>query len=232
MNLSCRRVLAGVFAVVGLSACQPSLKSGLPTGPAAYQSIGATQAAVPSGPYLLRSGDHLAVSVYQEADLTQPDVPIDEAGMISLPLVGEVHAAGRTVAAVAAEVQTAYARHYLRDPKVNVMLRQASQRLYSVEGQVVRPGQFAFEPGTTLLSAVASAGSPSNDAKLDEVLVFRMVDGQRLGGRFNLTDIRAGRAPDPQIMAGDVIVVGFSSVRGAYRDILQAIPIIGLFTKF
>jgi len=59
--------------------------------------------------------------------------------------------------------------------------------------------------------------------------VFRTVDGQRLGGRFDLTEIRAGRMPDPQLVPGDVVVVGFSSLRGIYRDILQLAPLVGTF---
>ena len=77
--------------------------------------------------------------------------------------------------------------------------------------------------------------SPSDiwkfDAKLDEVLVFRTVNGERLGGRFDLTEIRSGRMPDPLIFPGDVVVVGFSSLRGIYRDILQVTPLIGTFAS-
>jgi len=61
------------------------------------------------------------------------------------------------------------------------------------------------------------------------VLVFRPVDGQRMGGRFDLTDVRAGRSADPRLMAGDVVVVGLSSTRSIYRDILQAAPLLGIF---
>jgi polysaccharide export outer membrane protein len=233
LNLSFRGLLAALLGALALAACQPSLKSELPIGPAAYQSINATtQPAAQTGPYLLRPGDRISVSVYQEQELNQPEITIDEAGMISLPLVGEVKAAGRSTGDLAAQIQQAYGQRYLRDPQVNVALKEARARTYSVEGEVAKPGQFVFEPGNTLLTAVAVAGSPLREAKLDEVLVFRNVNGQRMGGRFDLTAIRAGREPDPQILPGDVIVVGFSSLRGAYRDILQAAPLLGLFTVF
>ena len=222
-----------IAALLGLCACQPTLHSQLPSGASAYTTIGATaQAVPPSGPYLLRPGDHIAVSVYQEQDLTEGDVPIDETGMISLPLIGEMRVAGRSVGEVSADIQKAYGTRFLRDPQVNVRLEKASPRTISVEGQVTKPGQFQIEPGTgnTLLSALAMAGSPSESARLDEVLVFRTVNGQRLGARFDLTEIRAGRAADPQILPGDVIVVGFSALRGVYRDIIQAAPLVyGVF---
>lgn len=225
--------MMAIAAMTGLAACQPSLSSRLPVGTDAYRAIGATaQPATVSGTYLLRPGDRIGVSVYQEPELTQPDLAIDEAGMISLPLVGAVHAAGRSVDDVSAGLERAYSARFLRDPHVTVALRQAGVRTLTVEGQVVKPGQFAIEPGTTLLGAIAMAGSPANDAKLNEVLVFRQVNGQRLGGRFDLTEIRSGRMPDPQVLPGDVIVVGYSAVRGTYRDMLQAAPILGLFTQF
>ena len=86
--------------------------------------------------------------------------------------------------------------------------------------------------GFTLLTALALAGSPTETAKLDEVLVFRTMGDERLGGRFNLTDIRAGRSADPVILSGDTIVVGYSAVRGAYLDFLKAAPIVGAFARY
>lgn len=229
-------VTAALLGALAVGACQPTLKSRLPVGPAAYQAIAATEQPVtPAGPYLLRPGDHVAVTVYQEQDLSEADVPVDETGRISLPLVGELHVAGRSVGDVSAEVQRAYGARFLRDPQVNVRLQKAQARTISVEGQVAKPGQFEVEPGAsnTLLSAVAMAGSPTDAAKLDEVLVFRTVNGQREGARFDLNAIRAGRAADPQIMPGDVVVVGFSSLRGLYKDILQASPLLyGVFQFF
>jgi len=202
--------------------------STLPQGPAAYDTIGGATAPVATS-YLLRPGDKVAVNVFQEPELTQASVEIDEAGMISLPLVGELQAAGLSTRQLSQAIQTAYGARYLRDPQANVVLLDARPRTVSVEGMVSRPGVYEVEPGYTLLSAMALAGSPTDLAKLDEVLVFRTVDGQRLGGRFDLTEIRAGRMPDPQLVPGDVVVVGFSSLRGIYRDILQLAPLVGTF---
>ena len=220
--------LAVLFCAVALAGCQPSLNSTLPQGPAAYDTIGGATASVATS-YLLRPGDKVAVNVFQEPELTQASVEIDEAGMISLPLVGELQAAGLSTRQLSQAIQTAYGARYLRDPQANVVLLDARPRTVSVEGMVSRPGVYEVEPGYTLLSAMALAGSPTDLAKLDEVLVFRTVDGQRLGGRFDLTEIRAGRMPDPQLVPGDVVVVGFSSLRGIYRDILQLAPLVGTF---
>ncbi len=213
---------------LGLAACQPSLKSALPQGPAAYDTIGGAVAPAP-GVYVMQPGDKLAVAIYQEPDLAQPQVVVDPAGMIALPLVGELRAAGLSPGQLARAIEAAYGARFLRDPQATVTMLDARPRTVAVEGQVVRPGVFDIQPGATLLTAMALAGSPGPDAKLDEVLVFRTVEGQRLGGRFDLTEVRSGRMPDPQLLPGDVIVVGFSSLRGLYRDVLQVAPLLGSF---
>ena len=99
-----------------------------------------------------------------------------------------------------------------------------------VNGQRIQRVRLA--PGDTLLSAIARAQSPTNVARLDEIIVFRMVYGRRMAARFDLGKIRAGRAPDPQVLAGDVVVVGYSALRGVYRDVLQAAPLLNVFTQF
>lgn len=218
-------IVIGAAVVAG---CQPSLNSELPRGPAAYDVIRDPVDVTPTA-YFLRPGDKLAINIFQEEDLSQRELQIDEAGMISLPLVGEVEAAGLSTGQLSRAIETAYAGRYLRDPQANVVILQASKRTVAVEGQVVMPGVYEIQPGYTLLSALALARSPSPDAKLNEVLVFRTVNGERLGGRFDLVEIRAGRMPDPIILPGDVVVVGFSALRGIYRDILQAAPLLGGF---
>lgn len=94
------------------------------------------------------------------------------------------------------------------------------------------PGVYQIAPGDTLLSIIARAQSPTKVAKLDEIVVFRTANGERLGARFDLRAIRAGRVPDPAIQNGDVVVVGYSALKGIYRDILQAAPLLNVFTQF
>lgn len=219
----------GAFA---LSGCQPSLRSELPAGMAGYQALQLPDAVAFPSTYALRPGDTVAIRVYQEAELSVDSVLLDEAGNITVPLIGQVHAEGQTSDSLAQQIEQVYGSRFLRNPSVSVTLVQAVPRYFSVEGEVKTPGVYTFRPGFTLLAAMSSAGSPSRTARLDEVLVFRTIDGQRVGARFDLTEVRAGRMPDPTILPGDVVVVGFSSVRGAYQDFLQLAPIFGIFTRF
>ena len=225
------RALAALLGLIVLSACQPTLNSDLPTAPAAYQVL--EQASPPeAAPYQIQAGDRLAVTIYEEDDLAQPDILVDEGGKINLPLIGEVQASGRTPAELARSIEHAYGTRFLRNPQASVALLAMQPRTITVEGQVKDPGVIDYRPGFTLLSAVAAAGSPAFDAKLDEVLVFRTIEGQRVGARFDLTEIRAGRQPDPSLRPGDTIVVGYSAVRGLWRDFLTTVPLVAIFTSF
>jgi len=212
------------------AACQPQLNSPLPQGAAAYQALEAP--AVTAEAYIMQPGDVVSVSVYQEPDLSLDKVEIDRSGNLFLPLIGELKAAGRTQGEVSHDAELAYGRSYLRNPRVAVTVVEALSNTVTVEGEVELPGVYQIQPGSTLLTALALARSPKRTARFDEVLIFRTVNGQRMGARFDITEVRAGRAPDPQIMPGDVVVVGFSALRGLYTDILQAAPLFNVFTQF
>ena len=62
--------------------------------------------------------------------------------------------------------------------------------------------------------------------------LFREIAGKRVGARFDLKEIRSGRAADPQIVGGDTIVVGYSSTKGAFRDFVLTAPLLNLFYIF
>jgi polysaccharide export outer membrane protein len=231
LNFVSRRIGIVLAAAIALAGCQPSLNSQLPRGPAAYEVIRDPVDVTPAA-YLLRPGDKLAINIFQEEDLSQEELQIDEAGTISLPLIGDMKAAGLSPGELSRTIEAAYGRNYLRDPQANVVLLEARERTVSVEGEVKEAGVYKVQPGYTLLSALALAGSPNERAKLDEVLIFRTVNGQRLGGRFDVTEVRAGRMPDPLIVPGDVVVVGFSRARSLYRDVLLIMPsVLGTFVN-
>jgi polysaccharide export outer membrane protein len=229
VSIASRRSGVLCLVCVALAGCQPTLHSQLPSGLAAYDVIRDPVDVTPVA-YLLRPGDKLAINIFQEEDLSQRELQIDEAGMISLPLIGDIQAAGQSPGQLSRAIEAAYGRNFLRDPQANVILLEARERTVSVEGEVKTAGVYKVQPGYTLLSALALAGSPNERAKLDEVLIFRTIDGQRMGARFDVTEVRAGRMADPMIVPGDVVVVGFSRARSLYRDALQILPsVMGAF---
>ena len=232
MTISRRGATFLAVSLCALTACQPELHSQLPRGPGAYGAIEVSEKDTVNALTLLQPADQIDVNVFQEKDLTTDDAVIDQAGNVSLPLIGQVHAAGLSLEELGTNIQRAYKATYLKDPHVNVVLVKGAPRVVSVEGEVKTPGVFEVQKGYTLISALAMAGSPLETAKQDEVLIFRERDGQRMGGRFNLTDIRSGRSPDPVVLPGDVIIVGYNRVRGAYLDFLKTAPVIGAISRY
>lgn len=227
--------LAGAGAAVLLAACQPALDPVMPAGSAGYEALAASAgpgAEEAAGPYQLGAGDTIAVRVYEEPELTVEEIALDNGGVVSLPLIGDVAAAGLTATQLARTIEDAYRANYLRDPRVSVIIREGRERTIAVEGEVEQPGVFPFVEGQTLLSALALARSPTETAKLDEVMVFRTIGANRQAARFDVQAIRGGRAPDLALQPGDLVVVGYSSLRGAYQDFVRAIPVLGIFRPY
>jgi len=218
-----------VAAMCLLCACGGGMNTPLPLGAQAYSVIPATAQTGPSKEYTIGPLDTVSVDVFQEPDLSAKDVQVDAAGNVLLPLVGTVHAAGKTASQLSTEVKGRLAR-YLVKPSVTVTTNSITQKV-TVEGEVNQPGVYEIKGNSSLLEALAMAHSPTEVAALNQVLVFRSVEGRRTGAAFDLRRIRAGIDPDPVIIGGDRIVVGYSAVKGAWRDFLK-FPIFNIFRVF
>lgn len=203
--------------------------SALPAGSAAYGLIPAADPNAPRTSYVIVPNDVLNLQVFQEPDLSNEKLQVDNVGNIQMPLIGEIQAAGRSPSELAADITARLRERYIVNPQVVISVAEQAKRFVSVEGQVEKPGVYEVDREFTLLSAIAIAESPTDVASLDEVVVFRTINGQRMAARFDLRDVRSGLAPDPQILGGDVVVVGFSSVKGAWRDFLKAAPAFNSF---
>lgn len=186
----------------------------------------------PSGEYRIGVGDKLNVEVFQVEDLSFEELVVDASGNISLPLVGSVLGAGRTADEIASSIAASLGQQYLRNPHVTVAVAESAGQKITVDGAVNKPGVFAMRGSTSLLQAVAMAEGPSRVADLSQVAVFRTVDGRRAVAIFDLTAIRQGRAPDPQVRGDDVIVVDTSRLNAALREALGALPAFAAFAYF
>lgn len=226
-------LLTGIVAVMSVSACQSAPENpAIPSGMAAYDAIPELAENVAQETGIMVPGDLLSIIVLQEPELSLEKVAIDDSGTIQMPLLGEMTAAGLTPGEFSRELTSRLGARYLRNPQLTVNVIERAARTITVEGEVERPGIFAIKPGVTLLGALALAQSPTALAKQDAIFVFRRVDGQRLGARFDLRELRSGNAPDPQILPGDTVVVGFSSSKSAFQDFLRATPLLNVFTLF
>lgn len=227
------------LALLAMTTCAPvmagcasgSSNANLPRGAAAYE-VFAPQAADVVRDYRIGPRDVLAITTFKEPDLTFPQIQVDAAGSLQFPLVGKIQAAGLTANELAQTLADRLNRDYLKRGEVSVTVVETLSQTVTVEGNVVEPGVFEIAGSSTLLQAIARARSPTRVAQLDEVMIFRQVNGKRYGARFDLTEIRNGRAPDPEILGGDIVVVGFDSVKGAFRDFLTTAPFFNVFNQF
>lgn len=225
-------ILLLLLASNGLAACTGSLYRQLPSSSAAYAIIPPADKAVMPSDYLIEPYDIVGLTVFGEPQLTLDKLPVDAAGYIQVPLVGAVQVSGLTAAKASDLIASRLSTRFLRNPNVTLNVTQQAGQVVTVEGQVTKAGTYPVDNGTTLLGAIALAQSPTRIAKLDEIVVFRTINGDRVAARFNLSRIRAGADPDPQILGGDVVVVGFSQVKSAYRDVILAAPLFNVFTRF
>lgn len=175
-------------------------------------------------PYLIGPFDKLIIDVFGIEELSKKEVQTDASGRISFPLAGVVEAAGLTPGELEQVLQRRLRGAYIRDPQVTVNLKETVSQVITVDGQVKEPGLYPVIGRMTLMRAVATAKGADELAKLSDVVVFRTVKGQKLAALYNLKAIRRGAYPDPEVFANDVVVVGDSSARRLFKDILQVLP--------
>lgn len=178
--------------------------------------------------YRIGPQDVIEISIYQAPDLTKT-VQVAEGGLINLPLVGDVRAGGITARELEHELKAKYGARYLQNPQVSVFVREFNSQRVTLEGAIGRPGVLPYKGPTTLLQVVASAGGMKDVADGSEVMVFRTANGKKEAAPFDLDAIMAGTAQDPPILQGDVVIVGTSTVKKLYSDIVKSLPVFGFF---
>lgn len=181
--------------------------------------------------YRIAPLDKLTVSVFQVEQLSG-QYQVDLTGNIAMPLVGNVRAVDKTPAELQEHLAAVLSQDYLRNPDVTVGILEATGSSITIEGSVEKPGVYPTFGNMTLLQAMALGGGLDEDANPRTVVVFRQIDGQRMAAGFDLTSIRRGQDPDPEIYRGDIIVVDGSQTRQTWRDILQTVPIFSVFRPF
>lgn len=218
--------------IVMLSACAgPNVGTKVPRGVAAYDVIPAPIGKPSVAEYRIGPLDTMNVSVYQEADLSQPGLIVDASGNVDVPLIGRVLAAGQTTAEFARELERRWSRYYVK-PQVTVTVTSSVSQRVTVQGQVTTPGIYAIKGPTTLLDAISLAQGETQVAALKETVVFRVVNGQRMVAVFDIARIRRGDDPDPSILGNDTVIVGYSNTKGLWRDILQTAPLLNVFRSW
>jgi polysaccharide export outer membrane protein len=146
--------------------------------------------------YRLNSGDVISIRVFGEDDFTREKIRITDAGTVSFPILGEVTVLGRTVGEIEKLITDRLKGRYLVNPRVSVWIDE--YRSFFVNGMVVKPGAYAFQPGLNVRKAVAIAGGFKERASVNKIFIVRDKDPAHQPTKV---DLNADVAP------GDTITV-------------------------
>lgn len=174
--------------------------------------------------YVLYPGDEIEVATPTASELTRTH-KVGPDGRISLPLVGQVMAADRTLAELGRDVSDAYAGELVR-PVVEVTLKQAGPVRVWVDGEVRTPGVYEMFGDMDAYQAVIQAGGFLPSARLQEVLLIRRGPGGRPMRR--IIDLRPQRGMPVALRRGDVILVPRTTLAefaNFFTQIRNAMPI-------
>ena len=177
--------------------------------------MGSSQSETSDGParphvdtYVIGDEDLLVINVWKEPEVSRT-VPVRSDGRISLPLIGEIQAAGRTPLQlekdIAAKLQT-----YITNPDVTVIVQQINSQKFNILGRVLKPGSYPLTGSTTVLDAIAAAGGFQDFAKQKDIYILR---AKPAGGEtrlpFNYKDVIRGKHPEENIRleSHDTVVV-------------------------
>lgn len=158
--------------------------------------------------FVIGNDDVLAINVWKEPDISR-SIPVRSDGKISLPLVGEVQAAGLTPLKLEQEIATKL-QNYISQPEVTVMVQQINSQKFNVLGQVEHPGTFVLANSPTVLDAIALAGGFRDFAKQKSIYILRQnPDGTQTRIPFNYKDVVKGTNPAQNIklQPRDTVVV-------------------------
>jgi polysaccharide biosynthesis/export protein len=197
--------------LLGASPVPADAPQAAPPPPAAEP---APPAPVPSPPavdlapaYYVAPGDVLKILIWKEPELsTEAFVRLD--GRITVPLLGDLMAAGRTPDDLANEIQTRLGR-FLEVPQVTLAVSQAISARFYVLGEVANPGAFPLPSRISVVQALALAGGFREFARKEAIRILRHRGGEQTSIPFNYKEVEAGLRLEQNIYleAGDSILV-------------------------
>jgi polysaccharide export outer membrane protein len=200
-----------MFAIWGIVMLMETIPAAAQVRTASTNSQQGRAAAPPAaefgdGEYRLGPEDVIFVFVYKEADVSTT-VVIRPDGKISLPLIGELVASGKTALELQDEVQTKL-KVFINMPTVNVIVKEVNSPKISVFGEVKKPDMYRIKQKTTVVQAIAMAGGFTEFAKKNKVVVIRQNARGSQKIQINLDSVLdGGKGPAFYLQPGDTVYV-------------------------
>jgi polysaccharide export outer membrane protein len=203
------RTLCIALPVLALAACA--------TNHAGVETISAEQAASVSGParpedYVIGSGDQLSIFVYRNPDLSEAGVAVRPDGRISVPLIEDITASGKTSTQLAREIEGKL-KKYIQEPNVTVIVRGfigPPDRQVRVIGEAIDPVAIPYRDNMTLLDVMIATKGLTKYAAGNRAKIVRVTPaGQQLAIRVRLNDlIKDGdTSQNIRMMPGDTVII-------------------------
>ncbi|MGA8213716.1 MAG: polysaccharide biosynthesis/export family protein [Candidatus Sulfotelmatobacter sp.] len=157
--------------------------------------------------FVIGNDDVLAINVWKEPDISR-SIPVRSDGKISLPLAGEIQAAGLTPLTLEKDIASKL-KSYISEPEVTVMVQQVNSQKFNILGQVARPGSYVIANSPTVLDALALAGGFRDFAKKKSIYVLRQGASGDSRISFNYKDVSQGKnmTQNIKLQPGDTIIV-------------------------
>ena len=155
--------------------------------------------------YIVGVADALVISVWKEPDFSGP-VVVRPDGIITVPVIGDVHVAGLTTLQVQ-DILTEKLKSVVTEPQVTVIVREIRSRKVYLVGKVGRAGGVTLTGNETVLQVLAEAGGPAQFAKPQKMYILRTTGDHQKRIPFNYKKVLSGSEPDLELVVGDVIVV-------------------------
>ncbi|MGD0800040.1 MAG: polysaccharide biosynthesis/export family protein [Terracidiphilus sp.] len=165
-----RLLIAAILALAYLCPAQETAPSNQPAAPEPVKPA-MTES------YVIEATDMISIYVWKEQDLATKGVFVRPDGMISVQLLGDIKASGKTPMQLAAEI-TERLKKYVQDPTVTVSLDQMNSKRVYLIGEVGHTGPLLMSPGMTLLQAIASSGGLTEFANKKKIYILRNVSGK------------------------------------------------------
>ena len=201
-------VLSGVVLARAQMSAVNSAQTAAPGSTKSGQSVTPGAKDRPEENYVIGDEDVLGINVWKEQELTGP-IPVRLDGKISLPLIGEIQASGKTPTQLKNDL-TDKLRAYLSAPDVTVTVLQMNSQKFNILGRVTKPGSYPLSAATTVLDGIAAAGGFLDFAKQKGVYILRKnAEGHVTRIPFNYKDVIRGNHPEEniQLRPDDTIVV-------------------------
>lgn len=210
-------IMLSLSIVSGCSSTPGSADAGMEGGTSVFTNSRELDYVAGAEDYRIGPSDLLEIQVFQAEELSR-DVRVDPQGNITLPLLGNIKAAGQTQSGLEKQLASLMQKNMLQNPQVTVFIKENTAQRVTVEGEVKKPGVYPISGQATVLQSIAMAEGLSNLAAPDKIVLFRNSGQQTKAYQINMTAIRDGKARDPYVRNDDRIVVHRSDSRFWLRE--------------